>query len=30
MDRVIGLLLVVTALVTIYLSYLSPARIVVG
>lgn len=30
MDRIIGLLLVVTAIVTIYLSYLDPSRVCVG
>ena len=30
MDRVIGVLLVVSAVVTIYLSYLDPTRVFVG
>jgi hypothetical protein len=30
MDKIIGLLLVVSALATIYLSYLDPTRVFVG
>jgi hypothetical protein len=30
MDRVIGVLLVVTAVITIYLSFLDPTRVFVG
>lgn len=30
MDKVIGILLVITAVVTIYLSFLDPTRVFVG
>jgi len=30
MDKVIGILLVITAIVTIYLSFLDPTRVFVG
>jgi hypothetical protein len=30
MDKIIGLLLVVIAVATIYLSYLDPTRVIVG